>query len=352
MNREITKSVGEHSAIGPLRSKWGWVLSLDKGFRSLNQHEHPVREVGRPYLEGPGCLDSMYLAPKISTQQLDFASTSNSREWRDQTLCPQRLQFPGAKKREQWQRLDPSKPGLSLHPLSLEESMKGPPESVDPPHPTLGVVYSKRVVQGSRRYLGKRRRRSTLVSCSQCAPAPYRGASMDVVELLAPLAETSKMLSAPEHTSGASPAFLHSGLPKPSLLEECGKPQSGTGTEFEMAQACAPWESRHRREPETPEPSAQKQPMGSEPCSSMKPGALQTYPRGRLQCKSPPLGLRPPTSQAGPSNLPPQTLVPRQHLRAYMTAIHCFHEVSLGDKCPCRPSQAPPSSSTESAPTL
>ncbi|KAJ8788971.1 hypothetical protein J1605_022377 [Eschrichtius robustus] len=75
-----------------------------------------------------------------------------------------------------------------------------------------------------------------------------------------------------------------------------------------------------------------------------------TFSSQRPLCASPPIhslqSLKPPTGQAGPSNLAPRTLALRQRLKACLTAIHHFHEVRLDDECAFYTSRAPPSGLT------
>ncbi|XP_060020943.1 tastin [Lagenorhynchus albirostris] len=237
----------------------------------------------------------------------------------------------------------------------------------------------------------------------KCAPL-HGGSSLDVVELQPLLAEISRTLNAPENKSGAFhlPGMLqHSGLPKPYLPEGCGEPEPCPGAEPEVALPCPPAEpgppeSYHRRGPEISEPSTQE---ASEPCPLGEPGPLQACPQGqtglpepsprvepgvseacsleprspesspwsccsqwapattsltfssqRPLCASPPIhslqSLKPPTGQAGPSNLAPRTLALRQRLKACLTAIHRFHEARLDDECAFYTSRAPPSGLT------
>nr|XP_058936587.1 tastin isoform X1 [Kogia breviceps] len=237
--------------------------------------------------------------------------------------------------------------------------------------------------------------------------APLNGSSsLDMVELQPLLAEISRTLNAPENKSGAFhlPEMLqHSGLPKPYLPEGCGEPEPCPGAEPEVALPCPPAEpeppeSYHRKGPEISEPSTQEQPEASEPCPLGEPGPLQACPQGqtglpepsprvepgvseacsleprspessprpccsqwapattsltfsqRPLCASPPIhslqSLKPPTGQAGPSNLAPRTLALRQRLKACLTAIHHFHEARLDDECAFYTSRAPPSGLT------
>ncbi|TKC38875.1 hypothetical protein EI555_004681 [Monodon monoceros] len=237
----------------------------------------------------------------------------------------------------------------------------------------------------------------------KCAPL-NGGSSLDMVELQPLLAEISRTLNAPENKSGAFhlPGMLqHSGLPKPYLPEGCGEPEPCPGAEPEVALPCPPAEpgppeSYHRRGPEISEPSTQE---ASEPCPLGEPGPLQACPQGqtglpepsprvepgvseacsreprspesspwsccsqwapattsltfssqRPLCASPPIhslqSLKPPTGQAGPSNLAPRTLALRQRLKACLTAIHRFHEARLDDECAFYTSRAPPSGLT------
>ncbi|XP_049481349.1 tastin [Panthera uncia] len=240
----------------------------------------------------------------------------------------------------------------------------------------------------------------------KCVPL-NGGSSLDMVELQPLLAEMSRTLNAPEKNSGDlhPPGLLQNpGLPKPCLPEECGEPQPCPGTKLEIAQPCpatdpGPPESSHSREPGIPESPVQEQPEVSEPCPPVEPGPLQADSHGqtgllepspriepgaseacfleprspessprpccspwapattnlifssqRPLCASPPIhslrSLRPPTGQAGPSNLAPRTLALRQRLKACLTAIHCFHEARLDDECAFYTSRAPPSGPT------
>ncbi|XP_047724382.1 tastin isoform X1 [Prionailurus viverrinus] len=240
----------------------------------------------------------------------------------------------------------------------------------------------------------------------KCVPL-NGGSSLDMVELQPLLAEMSRTLNAPEKNSGDlhPPGLLQNpGLPKPCLPEECGEPQACPGTKLEIAQPCpatepGPPESSHSREPGIPESPVQEQPEVSEPCPPVEPGPLQADSHGqtgllepspriepgaseacfleprspessprpccspwapattnlifssqRPLCASPPIhslrSLRPPTGQAGPSNLAPRTLALRQRLKACLTAIHCFHEARLDDECAFYTSRAPPSGPT------
>uniref|UniRef100_A0A8C8XEP0 Trophinin associated protein n=1 Tax=Panthera leo TaxID=9689 RepID=A0A8C8XEP0_PANLE len=238
----------------------------------------------------------------------------------------------------------------------------------------------------------------------KCVPL-NGGSSLDMVELQPLLAEMSRTLNAPEKNSGDlhPPGLLQNpGLPKPCLPEECGEPQPCE--QLEIAQPCpatepGPPESSHSREPGIPESPVQEQPEVSEPCPPVEPGPLQADSHGqtgllepspriepgaseacfleprspessprpccspwapattnlifssqRPLCASPPIhslrSLRPPTGQAGPSNLAPRTLALRQRLKACLTAIHCFHEARLDDECAFYTSRAPPSGPT------
>ncbi|XP_059790566.1 tastin [Balaenoptera ricei] len=240
----------------------------------------------------------------------------------------------------------------------------------------------------------------------KCAPL-NGGSSLDMVELQPLLAEISRTLNVPENKSGAfhlSGMLQHSGLPKPYLPEGCGEPEPCPGAEPEVSLPCPPAEpgtpeSYHRRGPEISELSTQEQPEASEPCPLGEPGPLQACPQGqrglpepsprvepgvseacsleprspesspwpccsqwapattsltfssqRPLCASPPIhslqSLKPPTGQAGPSNLAPRTLALRQRLKACLTAIHHFHEVRLDDECAFYTSRAPPSGLT------
>ncbi|XP_040344181.1 tastin isoform X2 [Herpailurus yagouaroundi] len=240
----------------------------------------------------------------------------------------------------------------------------------------------------------------------KCVPL-NGGSSLDMVELQPLLAEMSRTLNAPEKNSGDlhPPGLLQNpGLPKPCLPEECGEPQPCPGTKLEIAQPCpaaepGPPESSHSREPGIPESPVQEQPEVSEPRPPVEPGPLQADSHGqtgllepspriepgaseacfleprspessprpccspwapattnlifssqRPLCASPPIhslrSLRPPTGQAGPSNLAPRTLALRQRLKACLTAIHCFHEARLDDECAFYTSRAPPSGPT------
>ncbi|KAG8509163.1 Tastin [Galemys pyrenaicus] len=245
------------------------------------------------------------------------------------------------------------------------------------------------------------------LAADKCAH-PDQGSSLDMVELQPLLTEVSRTLNASEHKPGPSPvpellqpelSGSQSGLSKPGLLEECGEPQPGPGTEPEVAQPCPipepePQESCHRREPETPDPSFQEQPEESAPSPPVEPEPLQACPQGfgtvlpkpsrlepgaseacspkpsnlesipqpchnqwapastslisqSLLCASPPnhslQSPRPPTSQAGSSSLAPRTLALRQRLKACLTTIRCFHETCLDDECAFYTSRAPPS---------
>ncbi|XP_068417768.1 tastin isoform X1 [Eschrichtius robustus] len=240
----------------------------------------------------------------------------------------------------------------------------------------------------------------------KCAPL-NGGSSLDMVELQPLLAEISRTLNVPENKSGAfhlSGMLQHSGLPKPYLPEGCGEPEPCPGAEPEVSLPCPPAEpgppeSYHRRGPEISELSTQEQPEASEPCPLGEAGPLQACPQGqtglpepsprvepgvseacsleprspesspwpccsqwapattsltfssqRPLCASPPIhslqSLKPPTGQAGPSNLAPRTLALRQRLKACLTAIHHFHEVRLDDECAFYTSRAPPSGLT------
>ncbi|KAM9072804.1 tastin isoform 2-T2 [Megaptera novaeangliae] len=240
----------------------------------------------------------------------------------------------------------------------------------------------------------------------KCAPL-NGGSSLDMVELQPLLAEISRTLNVPENKSGAfhlSGMLQHSGLPKPYLPEGYGEPEPCPGAEPEVALPCPPAEpgppeSYHRRGPEISALSTQEQPEASEPCPLGEPGPLQACPQGqtglpepsprvepgvseacsleprspesspwpccsqwapattsltfssqRPLCASPPIhslqSLKPPTGQAGPSNLAPRTLALRQRLKACLTAIHHFHEVRLDDECAFYTSRAPPSGLT------
>ncbi|KAM6153660.1 tastin [Erethizon dorsatum] len=234
----------------------------------------------------------------------------------------------------------------------------------------------------------------------------HGGCSLDMVELQSLLAEISRTLSAPEHNSGTShlPGLSqHSKLPELCPPEECGEAQPCPGVtqpEPEVTQPCPPTEpgppvSRSMARPETPEPSSQEQPEEAEPCPPAEPGPLQPRPQGqaaskeacprvglgasdtrslepkclesspwrccsqgapattsltfcsqRPLCASPPIcslqSPRPPTGQAGPSNLAPRTLALRQRLKACLTAIHCSHEARLDDECAFYTSRVPP----------
>lgn len=236
----------------------------------------------------------------------------------------------------------------------------------------------------------------------QCTPV-NGGSSLDMAELQPLLAEIPRTLNAPEHNSGAvylHEPLEHSGLPKRCLPEESGHPQLCPGAEPEVAQLRPPAEpgppeSCQRREPEIPEPTPQEQPEVSEACPLVDPGSLQVCLQGqtglpepsprvepgtsevcslapscpesspqpccsqwapattsvifssqRPLCASPPIcslqSLRPPTGQAGPSNLAPRTLALRERLKACLTAIHCFHEARLDDECAFYTSRALP----------
>ncbi|KAF6340692.1 trophinin associated protein [Rhinolophus ferrumequinum] len=236
----------------------------------------------------------------------------------------------------------------------------------------------------------------------QCTPV-NGGSSLDMAELQPLLAEIPRTLNAPEHNLGAfhlHESLEHSGLPKRCLPEESGQPQLCPGAEPEVAQLHPPAEpgppeSCQRREPEIPEPTPQEQPEVSEACPLVDPGSLQVCLQGqtglpapsprvepgtsevcslapscpesspqpccsqwapattsvifssqRPLCASPPIcslqSLRPPTGQAGPSNLAPRTLALRQRLKACLTAIHCFHEARLDDECAFYTSRALP----------
>uniref|UniRef100_A0A8C9L485 Trophinin associated protein n=1 Tax=Panthera tigris altaica TaxID=74533 RepID=A0A8C9L485_PANTA len=232
----------------------------------------------------------------------------------------------------------------------------------------------------------------------KCVPL-NGGSSLDMVELQPLLAEMSRTLNAPEKNSGDlhPPGLLQNpGLPKPCLPEECGEPQPSQPC---PATEPGPPESSHSREPGIPESPVQEQPEVSEPCPPVEPGPLQADSHGqtgllepspriepgaseacfleprspessprpccspwapattnlifssqRPLCASPPIhslrSLRPPTGQAGPSNLAPRTLALRQRLKACLTAIHCFHEARLDDECAFYTSRAPPSGPT------
>uniref|UniRef100_A0A452RHN8 Trophinin associated protein n=1 Tax=Ursus americanus TaxID=9643 RepID=A0A452RHN8_URSAM len=228
-----------------------------------------------------------------------------------------------------------------------------------------------------------------------------------MVELQPLLAEISRTLSAPEQNSGALhlPGLSQrSELPEPCLPAEGGEAQPCPGAKLGLAQPCPPAEpgppeSSPRREPGIPEPSAQEQPEVSEPCPPVEPGCLQAdshrqagllEPSPRIEpgaseagsleprsaesspqpccspwapattslifssqrplCANPPIhslqSQRPPTGQAGPSNLAPRTLALRQRLKACLTAIHSFHEARLDDECAFYTSRAPPSGPT------
>ncbi|XP_045657087.1 tastin isoform X2 [Ursus americanus] len=240
----------------------------------------------------------------------------------------------------------------------------------------------------------------------KCAPL-NGGSSLDMVELQPLLAEISRTLSAPEQNSGALhlPGLSQrSELPEPCLPAEGGEAQPCPGAKLGLAQPCPPAEpgppeSSPRREPGIPEPSAQEQPEVSEPCPPVEPGCLQAdshrqagllEPSPRIEpgaseagsleprsaesspqpccspwapattslifssqrplCANPPIhslqSQRPPTGQAGPSNLAPRTLALRQRLKACLTAIHSFHEARLDDECAFYTSRAPPSGPT------
>ncbi|XP_034500916.1 tastin isoform X3 [Ailuropoda melanoleuca] len=225
----------------------------------------------------------------------------------------------------------------------------------------------------------------------KCAPL-NGGSSLDMAELQPLLAEISGTPSAPEQNSGA----LH--LPR---LSQCSElPEPCLPAEGGEAQPCPPAEpgppeSSPRREPGIPEPCAQEQPEVSEPCPPVEPGCLKAdshrqagllEPSRRIEpgaseagslepksvesspqpcrspwapatttlifssqrplCANPPIhslqSQRPPTGQAGPSNLAPRTLALRQRLKACLTAIHSFHEACLDDECAFYTSRAPP----------
>uniref|UniRef100_A0A673TH63 Trophinin associated protein n=2 Tax=Suricata suricatta TaxID=37032 RepID=A0A673TH63_SURSU len=232
----------------------------------------------------------------------------------------------------------------------------------------------------------------------KCVPL-NGGSALDMVELQPLLAEISRTPNAPEQNSGALPlpGLLEDPvLPKPCLPEERVEPQFCTGAKLEIAQPPEPSDSR---EPGIPEPSVQEQPEVSEPCPPGEPRPLPADPQGqtgllepspriepgaseacsleptspesspqpccrqwapattclifssqRPLCASPPIhslrSLRPPTGQAGPSNLAPRTMALRQRLKACLTAIHCFHEARLDDECAFYTSRAPPSGPT------
>uniref|UniRef100_A0A8C8TDJ4 Trophinin associated protein n=1 Tax=Peromyscus maniculatus bairdii TaxID=230844 RepID=A0A8C8TDJ4_PERMB len=219
---------------------------------------------------------------------------------------------------------------------------------------------------------------------------PNGGSALEMPELQPPLAEISRTLTAPEHSSGTS--LL--GLSKPSgvtgsfLAEEREEPQACPGEETKVVQPSSATEPEPpepcRIPPEPPEsclpalpgpllPRSQGQagPLGACPRTELRPSAAcslearnpesgsqsccgqgspattsLTFSSQSPLCASPPLhslqSSRSPAGQSGPSSLAPRTLALRQRLKACLAAIHCFHEARLDDECAFYTSRIPP----------
>ncbi|XP_028644145.1 tastin [Grammomys surdaster] len=224
------------------------------------------------------------------------------------------------------------------------------------------------------------------LAMGSCAPL-NGGSNLDMAELQPRMAEISRTLNAPEHTSGTSLLGLskHSGVteeseePQPHPAAKLGDLQACPGEETKAAQPCPTTELKPpvppRAEPEPLEPClpalsgpplpsclGQAEPpeacpriespasaacareAGSpesspQPCCSQGPPATTslTFSSQSPVCASPPIhslySLRSPTGYSGPSSLAPRTLALRQRLRACLTTIHCFHEARLDDEC-------------------
>ncbi|XP_021490637.1 tastin isoform X3 [Meriones unguiculatus] len=223
-----------------------------------------------------------------------------------------------------------------------------------------------------------------------CAP-PNGGSALDMTELQPLMAEVARTLSAPGHNSGTSLLGLSkpSCVTEPLLAEEHGEPKACPGEEAQVAQDRSSTESKPpgpvgRAGPQPPEPclpalpgpllpscqgqsgppeacprvelgasagcavEARNPESSPQPCCSQGPPAATslTFSSQSPLCASPPIrslqALRSPTGHSGPSRLLPRSLALRQHLRACLTAIHCFRESRLDDECAFYTSRTPP----------
>lgn len=225
--------------------------------------------------------------------------------------------------------------------------------------------------------------------------APLNGDSaLDMTELQPLIAEISRTLNGASllglsKLSGVTEPLSAEEEPQPFLAEKHGEPQACPGEDTKMAQACSttelkPPEPCRKAGPQPPEPclpalpgpflpscQGQSGPPKAHPsielgasaacavegrnpeyipqpsCSQGPPATTSlTFSSQSPLCASPPIhslrASRSPTGHSGPRSLVPRTLALRQHLRACLTALHCFHESRLDDECAFYTSRTPP----------